>query len=1476
MGILEGRVALDADEADEADEAESGEADEAEAREADGTVPAEGALPDAGTDRPASGSAADLGAHLPWREPAALRLLGAAEERERRLLAEGADADCDEAGAPERLHHQLRERLACEKSAEAARPVRYGGAAAVLGPWGWTCTADALSDHLRAAQEAGCGVAQAVAAAADGTAVAVGLSRSQVLVVGAPPEREGTELAGRLQKKLRGSLGGREPEAARPAAGGPAVRVYGQPSQATITALAFLAGGSEFVLTGHSNGALLLWDLAQADPVKAVSGEHHSAVLRLRALPANTAKLAAVAVDAAGGACVHTFAVNLLKRYSAASRRMEFAETAEGEGAFARDVAVLPGVAGAAADVVAFSCTDAVRVARMGPGAEASVFFRFPLATEAAARRQLHPPAVRWRPPGKSGGAELALAVDRDVLLLTVPPPPSESDGHIAGGPDAVRVRIGLEEPAAALGWLDGAALAVVSARGGLRLFDAEGALLEAVPLGASLAFQTALADGYGNPVKTFHNSADSCAADGLLHVLGGGAIVKTVRLLPWSDRLELLKSAGEWEDALAAALRMHRALLTNACLAAAPPSPDAVKSTAVEDLTAFVEAALRGAEGRRLPVLSCAGIAIELCLGLRATDCLFGDVWRVFSRFGQRDALLEMLEAPIVADRVPRLAPEIMQALVEFFTAKGEPERVERCVLHMDIGSLDFNQVTRLCQQHGLYSALLYIFNRGLAEFIAPAQDLLHAVVESAAEAPRAALADKLLVYLQCCFEGRAFPPGRGRLDAKEVPVARCGMLAFLLYGRAMGGADPDVTSIRRHPVLCELVYLRGPAVLAVIRAAFAEWDTVEADLLDAGRLGGIVHGADGPKAADRTALQAVVHSLLYVADELARAGVHATSEAVLACVAAYLAEGRATTGVADLAKVCEHLCRQSRAVGEPGAAAPAGYHEGVALRILREAGISKGGRLALGHRWAPSLEGGTGPESADEAFDLQGLLAAFEAAGFHGALAELHTALGHFPLALAALLRLPADEAGASARVFAYIHAAHRRVAAEQIPARLAEFADSVLAVLPELVRRDPRAAALLAADPNDGGLFPAGFGADASRRLAAEPELNFRFLQHRAWNGGGLDDELVETYVGLLCAFEPAAVLPYLRARSDYRVAACREICGAHGVRDAEAFLLEREGDVEGAIALLLRVVHRRLRTLAACVGRLDEAALAGAEGGGRSPAVHGSGPARRARLAFAAALAVCQRHAAERNKAADGGSQDPNAVWFAVLAACLQPLQALARREREAEAAAATAAAGGRRLLRRQLGALRGELQDLADGALQSMAGQVPLPAILKHLAVEHSDVELGDFRATIRGMLAAYSQELRVLTVAKRIFEADVTHQAARLNATLVRALANVRVVEAAPGLRGPLAPSGAGGEGATAAAQRRAKERRARETFGPAAPGPRRSSSGRRGRWRERVQLCVADGWIAVAGPLCSAGAVAGQATGRWTTVMEI
>jgi hypothetical protein len=34
-----------------------------------------------------------------------------------------------------------------------------------------------------------------------------------------------------------------------------------------------------------------------------------------------------------------------------------------------------------------------------------------------------------------------------------------------------------------------------------------------------------------------------------------------------------------------------------------------------------------------------------------------------------------------------------VVQALVERFAALGQPERVERCVLHLDLASLDLDQ---------------------------------------------------------------------------------------------------------------------------------------------------------------------------------------------------------------------------------------------------------------------------------------------------------------------------------------------------------------------------------------------------------------------------------------------------------------------------------------------------------------------------------------------------------------------------------------------------------------------------------------------------------------------------------------------------------------------------------------------------------------------------------------------------------------
>ena len=50
------------------------------------------------------------------------------------------------------------------------------------------------------------------------------------------------------------------------------------------------------------------------------------------------------------------------------------------------------------------------------------------------------------------------------------------------------------------------------------------------------------------------------------------------------------------------------------------------------------------------------------------------------------------------------------MQGLVEHYSSKGWLQRVEQCVLHMDISSLDFNQVI-ICALVFLVAFLLSFF---------------------------------------------------------------------------------------------------------------------------------------------------------------------------------------------------------------------------------------------------------------------------------------------------------------------------------------------------------------------------------------------------------------------------------------------------------------------------------------------------------------------------------------------------------------------------------------------------------------------------------------------------------------------------------------------------------------------------------------------------------------------------------------------
>ena len=86
------------------------------------------------------------------------------------------------------------------------------------------------------------------------------------------------------------------------------------------------------------------------------------------------------------------------------------------------------------------------------------------------------------------------------------------------------------------------------------------------------------------------------------------------------------------------------------------------------------------------------------------------------------KEAFIERIVPHVLNDELQSLPPEVMQSLVTHFASKGEHGIIERCVLRMDVTSLDVNQVARLCETHGMFAAHASVFVRAFEDFSSPA----------------------------------------------------------------------------------------------------------------------------------------------------------------------------------------------------------------------------------------------------------------------------------------------------------------------------------------------------------------------------------------------------------------------------------------------------------------------------------------------------------------------------------------------------------------------------------------------------------------------------------------------------------------------------------------------------------------------------------------------------------------------------------
>ncbi|KJE92646.1 Vps8-like protein [Capsaspora owczarzaki ATCC 30864] len=316
---------------------------------------------------------------------------------------------------------------------------------------------------------------------------------------------------------------------------------------------------------------------------------------------------------------------------------------------------------------------------------------------------------------------------------------------------------------------------------------------------------------------------------------LVGQQSVVMLTLLTWSERiailvrqskfLEALALAKEFYDGTAKAIiglplnaarrreivseQMTDLLLAYLDISISTPPAEAIvpPPTVVAAATTATEAPNNAVAGVWLNVdhvRNLVSTSIEYCLAIDRHDLLMSEI---FDRFcavqcdypaSGRGVFLERLEPYVLSDRIRSFSPIVMQAFVEHYLARGFLQRIERCLVHMDVANLDLHQVITMCRQHRLYTALIYVYNRGLFDYVSPMEELvqrLYQAVKGKGRAQAAATNDaapsgmsssdfsigyKLLLYMSFCLTGRAFPAGM--LPAELLPTIKSEVYHFLL----------------------------------------------------------------------------------------------------------------------------------------------------------------------------------------------------------------------------------------------------------------------------------------------------------------------------------------------------------------------------------------------------------------------------------------------------------------------------------------------------------------------------------------------------------------------------------------------------------------------------------------------------------------------------------------------------------------------
>ncbi|KAG9256008.1 Golgi CORVET complex core vacuolar protein 8-domain-containing protein [Emericellopsis atlantica] len=337
-------------------------------------------------------------------------------------------------------------------------------------------------------------------------------------------------------------------------------------------------------------------------------------------------------------------------------------------------------------------------------------------------------------------------------------------------------------------------------------------------------------------------------AYKGRIFLLGFGD-VSIGALSNWADRLIAIMENGDYIAAIQLATSYYTGDADK--LTVGLPEDTATRQGMVRDkIMEIMTASLKYAFNQReqssgdadnQQMKQLAETCFIACQSVGDTDYLFDEMYEWYEEAGLEGIFLEALEPYILERTITMAPPTVLKDMVSYYVSKGWEGRLEEMICHMETATMDLDQTTLLCKQHGLYDALTYVWNQAIGDYITPMIDLLTLLIPFISNDGMAVdigedyfgvNALKIFPYLAYTWTGRIYPNGEP-MDEESATKAKAEIYWFLFSGKTIAwpkeGGQEFLTRPRDEdqpsfPYLRLILKFDAPSLLSALNEAFED----------------------------------------------------------------------------------------------------------------------------------------------------------------------------------------------------------------------------------------------------------------------------------------------------------------------------------------------------------------------------------------------------------------------------------------------------------------------------------------------------------------------------------------------------------------------------------------------------------------------------------------------------------------------------